>query len=247
MITEFLSKSIVRRNLLSLLFSNPERRYYQRQLEKTLECAVSAVRRELLRLEREGLVRRVSEANIVFFRANSEHPLYAEVSAIIAKTIGIPAAIAESLGKWPGIALVILFGSYARYLGREKGVDWTAQSDIDLLVIGEVDLGELSRRLRGVESRFQRSVNPTIYRIAEFLEKLRKGNDFLADVFHHHVIPLIGWDDSEILTPQRLAPAKIQEKLGGPESDRRPRERKADPAGKPQPSSRRTTHGKGAK
>ncbi len=224
MITELFSRSRVRSALLAVLFSN-DRRYYQRQLERLLRHPVSAIRRELLRLEREGLIRRSKEANVVFFQANREHPLFEEVSSIVAKTIGIPSEIRHRLVGLKGIQAALIFGSYSRALAKERDVEWTAESDVDLLVIGDVDLGEVAHRLRTLEERFQRSVNPTLYTVAEIHERLKKGDDFLADVLRHPIIPLIGWGASDILKTQRITSAALREGLNGSESHRRPRRR----------------------
>jgi predicted nucleotidyltransferase len=221
MITAFLTKSAVRRDLLALVFSNPEHQYYQRQLEKLLDHPIALISRELTRLEREGLVRRQKQGNTVLFQANAGHPLFEEVSAIVAKTIGIAHALRTALERATAIRLALIFGSYARYLARERGVDWTAESDVDVLIIGHVDLGDIAQRLKRVEESFQRTVNPTLYGKEEFLRKLQAKDDFLADVLSHAVIPVLGFGDGDVFKPRRLKPDEILERLNEPEGHRR--------------------------
>ncbi len=242
MITSLLSRAGVRSGLLALLFLNPDRRYYQRQLERLLRRPVSAVRREILRLEGEGLLRRSSEANLVYFQANRDHPLFAEVSSIVAKTVGIPAALRSALQGVKGVALAFLFGSYPRFLAREPDAAWTAESDLDLLVVGRVDLGKVSGALRPLENRFQRTVNPTLYSASELADRLDREDPFIADVLGHLIIPLIGLGASEILGPRRLGSGDLREAIRGPEGNRRPGGQQRTPKGRPQRRPRRRSH-----
>lgn len=221
MITDFLTRSAVRRDVLALVFSNPERPYYQRQLEKLLAHPIALISRELNGLAREGLVRRQKQGNTVLFHANTAHPLFAEVSAIVAKTIGIAHALRKALDRARRIRIAFIYGSYARYLARERGIDWTAESDIDVLIVGDADLGDVAKRLKRVEERFQRAVNPTLYRRAEFVAKLRSNDDFLEDVVGHAIVPLIGLDEPGVFKPTRVKPADLLERLHEPEGRRR--------------------------
>lgn len=222
MLTGFLGRSRVRRDVLSVFFSSPDRHYYQRQLEKILGHPVSAIRREILRLEREGFLSRSREANVVFFQAQRAHPLFNEVSSIITKTVGIPGLIRDALKRHRRIDLALIFGSYSRFLSGEPDISWTVQSDIDLLIVGGVDLGVISLELQPLEKRFGRSISPTLYTIPEFIARLKKRDDFLADLFSHDVIPLIGRGASEILGPRRIHLEELEASLRGSKSDRRP-------------------------
>ncbi len=221
MITDLLTRSVPRRRLLALLFANPGKRYYQRQMEKLLGQPVALIHRELRRLEREGLVDRERQGNLVLFGANEAHPLFPELSSIIAKTVGIPSALHEALARLRSIRLALLFGSYSRLQAREKGAAWTGESDVDLLVIGDTDLGELSGHLASVEAQFQRTVNPTLFRIREFACGVRKADPFLVDVFKHAVVPLVGFGDLPYFTSERLSLSAVMEKLHESKRDRR--------------------------
>lgn len=232
----------MRSELLALLFLNPDRRFYQRQLERMLRRPVSAIRRELLRLEGEGLLRRSTEANLVFFQAHRDHPLFGEVSSIVAKTVGIPHALRDCLLGMKGITAAFIFGSYGRFVAREPDTPWTAESDIDLLVVGKVDMGTLSRALRPLEERFQRAVNPTLYTASEILQRLGKPDSFLADVIAHAIIPLIGLGASEILGPRRLEAGELRKALRGPEGDRRVDGKQPTAKGRTLSSPRRRPH-----
>ena len=82
------------------------------------------------------------------------------------------------------IELAFVFGSTARY--RQ-----TQQSDVDLLVIGDVNLKELSRPLREAEKTLGRRINPAIYTRSRFREKYQAGDAFLLDVYRREKLPVI--------------------------------------------------------
>ncbi len=82
------------------------------------------------------------------------------------------------------IEVAFVFGSTAR--NRQ-----TEDSDIDLLVIGNVGLKELASPLRRAERTLGRRINPAIYTRNSFQEKYQAGNPFLADVYRREKIPVI--------------------------------------------------------
>ena len=73
------------------------------------------------------------------------------------------------------IACAFVYGSIAR---REEH----ATSDVDLMVIGKVGLGDLAPSLRKVEKSLGREVNVTNYSENEFRKKVFEGDHFLTFV-----------------------------------------------------------------
>jgi hypothetical protein len=57
-----------------------------------------------------------------------------------------------------------------------------ASSDVDLMIIGQVGLAELTPALRRAEGRLARAVTPTLYTREEFATKLHAGYHFLKPV-----------------------------------------------------------------
>jgi hypothetical protein len=83
---EILFSSAARVEVLRLFLSHPERRFYQREIERETGQPIRAVQREVERLERIALLARSEEGNRVFYRVNPEFPLLAELSALFATT-----------------------------------------------------------------------------------------------------------------------------------------------------------------
>lgn len=71
----------------------------------------------------------------------------------------------------------------------------TAQSDVDVLVIGKTTLDQVLSRLSPVEKSIGRPVNPTVYSVEEFRSRLAKGNHFLTAVLKGQKVFLLGDED----------------------------------------------------
>jgi hypothetical protein len=70
-----------------------------------------------------------------------------------------------------------------------------AQSDVDLMVIGKATLDQVLSRLSTAGKGIGRSINPTVYSVAEFKSKLAAGNDFLTSVLKSQRVFLLGDED----------------------------------------------------
>jgi predicted nucleotidyltransferase len=83
------------------------------------------------------------------------------------------------------IRVAFVFGSIAS--GEEK-----AGSDVDLMVIGQLGLRDLSQLLSGIEEKIGREVNPHVLREEEFRERIRAKEHFVSNVMEAPKIFVIG-------------------------------------------------------
>jgi predicted nucleotidyltransferase len=81
--------------------------------------------------------------------------------------------------------LAFIFGSLAQ--GRE-----TAQSDIDLFLVGELSLRETTKILGPVTAELGREFNPVLYSPEEFKKRARENHHFITEVIKGPKIWLIG-------------------------------------------------------
>ena len=176
--------------ILVLLYGHPDESFYYRQITRQLKgVSVGSVQRELDTLSRLGLVTRSTMGKQVFYQANQDHPVFAELRALLAKTVGVFQAVRSALEPLVDrIYLAFVYGSVAR---REE----KAESDIDLMIVGRVTLDEVLAQLADVERRLGRQVNPTIYSPNEFRSRVRSGNHFLNAVVRGEKAFLLGGDD----------------------------------------------------
>jgi hypothetical protein len=86
---EVLFSSAARVEILRLFLLNPDRRFYQREVEREAGQPIRAVQREVERLEGIELLLRSEEGNRVYYRLNPGFPLMAELEGLFRKAAGI--------------------------------------------------------------------------------------------------------------------------------------------------------------
>jgi predicted nucleotidyltransferase len=127
----------------------------------------------------------------VFYRANQESPVFPELKTLVAKTVGVFQLLREALEPLSDrIQLAFVYGSLAK---QEE----TAQSDVDLMVVGQVKLDEVLARLQAVEKQIQRSINPTVYSSEDFQAKLARGSHFVTSILRGSKVFIVG-DENEL-------------------------------------------------
>ncbi|MGH9497151.1 MAG: nucleotidyltransferase domain-containing protein [Candidatus Sulfotelmatobacter sp.] len=183
----FALRSKARQRLLAYYFTNPAARHHLRDLAQRLELDPSNLSKELGRLEREGLFRSEVSGRQKYFQLNREYPLLNEMRRIVAKTIGAPSVIAQSLKKVEDIDEAYLYGSFARN-------QQDAASDIDVLVIGAPREGTLAEAMRGLEKQLGREINYTVFTPKEFASRRARKDAFLENVWHNERVRLVGRD-----------------------------------------------------
>ena len=180
-----ITKSKLREELLALYFTNPNKKYYLRELERILNFSVGNIRRELIKLESTGLFLSENKGNLVYYYLNQSYPLFNELKSIIFKTSGTPKMLQNILEKFKGISQAFIYGSFAKGEEREG-------SDIDLLIMGEVNEDKLVEVISKLERKLQREINYTIYGKEDFKKKKEGDNPFILDILKEKKIFLIG-------------------------------------------------------
>jgi len=175
--------------IMALLFGHADQSFYTRQIAREVDASVGAVQRELENLSKVGLIVRNSVGSQVFYQANRDAPIFREMQGLVNKTVGIFSVLRSALHPLAKRVLVaFVYGSVAR---EEE----TAQSDVDLLVVGKATLEEVLSRLSTVEKTIRRPINSTVYSVAEFKSKLASGNHFLTAVLKGQKVFLLGDED----------------------------------------------------
>lgn len=165
-----------RRRVLAWLLGHADEAYYLRELARHIGGAVGAVQRELELLTACGLVRREVRGKQVYFQANHEAAIFPELRGLFAKTTGLVDILREALMPLADrVVAAFVFGSAPRG-------DLHAASDIDLMVIGDTSFGDVITVVQGAEKRLGRDINPTVYSVDEFREKIEAKHHFLTTV-----------------------------------------------------------------
>jgi len=184
---EELLSSRTRAAIFGLLFGPTEETLHIREIERRSGLAVGSVRQEALKLVRLGLILRRKSGNRTYYESNRKHPIFTEIRRIVLKTCGLADALREALGD-QGICCAFVFGSIAA--GTEQ-----AESDVDIMVIGNIGLREVSKRLVGVGERIGRDINPHAMSPKEFTKRRRAKDHFISSVMDSPRIWAIGSED----------------------------------------------------
>ena len=184
----YITKSKIRQDLLTLFFTNQSQKYYLRELQRILGYSAGSIRRELLKYQKDNLFNTQKVGNLLYYSLNTKHPLFKELKSIISKTIGIEGGLRKALLSIEGIKIAFIYGSFASK--REK-----ATSDIDIMIIGNLNTSVLNEKVAELERRLKREINISIYSPEEYERKKLLKSGFTIDVINNPKIMLVGKGD----------------------------------------------------
>lgn len=178
-----------RRRVLGLLLLHPERSYHVREIARLTGTVAGTLHKELSRLAEAGLLVKMAQGNQVSYQANRDGLIFAELASILRKTSGIADVLAEALAPLvPLINFALVFGSVASGKAR-------ADSDIDVLVVGNPDFGEVVKALYPAQQQLGREINPKVYLLDEWKAALAERSAFVQELIEKPVIKIIGDKD----------------------------------------------------
>lgn len=164
-----------RAEILRLLFSGQGARLHVRELARQSGLTLGSVQEELKKLTAAELLLSQRDGNRLYYLANDQHPIFADLRAIVLKTSGLRDALATALEAVKGIEIAFIFGSVAADTLR-------SDSDVDLMVIGSASLRSLAPALRRVAADLHREINPHVLSPAEWTRRLQADDAFLRRV-----------------------------------------------------------------
>jgi predicted nucleotidyltransferase len=190
--------------VMGLLFRKPDTSFYLNEIVRLADMGKGTIKRELEKMTQAGLLTVKRIGNQTHYQANPASPVYDELISISRKTFGLADIIRQalqadssfladdslftddpSLAKG-SIQYAFIYGSIA------KGED-TAQSDIDLMIIGDdLAYADVMNLLIPIEKELQRPINPSIYTLEDFNKKLDEKNSFIVRVLEQKKINVIG-------------------------------------------------------
>ena len=176
--------SRVRAEIFRLLFGLDEKEVHLREMERQASLSLGTIRQDLQKLVKLDLVTTRRDGNRLYYRANTEHPLYPDIRKLDLKTAGLVEILKSVLNR-EGVKVAFVFGSLAS--SKEK-----AASDVDLMVIGAVGLRALSSWLSGVSDQIGREINPHTLTVEEFRRREEKGDHFLSNVLESPKLFIVG-------------------------------------------------------
>ncbi|NCO25125.1 nucleotidyltransferase domain-containing protein [Candidatus Parcubacteria bacterium] len=175
-------KAKITQAVLGYFFINPRAEMYLNEMVRKFKVDRGNLVRKLAELEREGVLLKNKKGNLSLYTVNRRYPFLPELKKIFKKSFGLENELKESLKGIKGIRTAIIFGSYA----KDK---LSAESDIDLLLVGSHKSLDAQREIIKLQSRIDREINVVDMTEDEFRRK--KNEEFLTNALSGKIIKLI--------------------------------------------------------
>ena len=187
LLSEILSSNI-RAEIFRNLFGVSQQSLHLREIERRTGFAVGTVQQEIKKLLRLDIITQIKDGNRVYYKANTNHPLYPDIRNLVIKTKGLADLLKDALSSETKIKIAFVFGSVARQ--EEKAI-----SDVDLMVISDIGLRRLTGLLMDVSSKLGREINPHSLTEKEFIKRKKEKDHFLQQVLKSPKIFIVGKED----------------------------------------------------
>jgi len=179
-----------RRQVLALLLLRPDERFHVRELERLTGISAGSLHRELKAMSEAGLLIRGQQGNQVLYQADRSCSIFEELASIFRKTIGLGSELTTALEPIADrIDVAFVFGSMAS--GKQH-----AKSDLDICVLGEVELLDVVKAIGSLQESLQREINPVVMSAKQFASDLANQERFAERLVAEPKIFVIG-DENE--------------------------------------------------
>ncbi len=187
---EELFVSRVRVKLLQLFLTAPGQLLHVREIVRRVSEEINAVRRELARMEKFGMVTSEWRANRRLYRFRKDYNYYPEVLGLVAKSTNLGGNVIKNknLGK-----IKFAFISTRFLEGEPAGPE-----DVDLLIVGQVVLPELQAIIADEQAKREAEINYSPMPEEEFQFRVKRRDPFILRVLIQPKVMLIG-DERDLL------------------------------------------------
>jgi predicted nucleotidyltransferase len=170
--------------MLAALILHPERQYGTNELLAIGGAGVGAGRAVIEAFENSGVVVKQKRGNQLLYAINLHNPIYSDLRSICLKTFGMADVVAQELQPFKDrIQLAFLFGSMVR--GAER-----PDSDVDLMVVGDLDVFELGEAVERMQKILGREVDLNLHTSEEW--KSLAGDRVIAAIMKENKIMVVG-------------------------------------------------------
>lgn len=132
--------------------------------------------RKLAELEKEGILLKNKKGNLSLYTVNRGYPFLQELKKIFKKSFGLESELKQKLKSVKGLKTAIIFGSFA----KDK---LSAESDIDLLLVGSHNFLSTEREIVKLQKQFDREINVVDMTEKEFAKRKKDKDEFIANIF----------------------------------------------------------------
>ena len=172
--------------ILAALLLRPEGRLHVRELARLTGVSPGTLHRQLTALAALGVLCREAVGRQVFFATNRDCPVFEELAGLLRKTAGLVDVVRSALQPHAARTdAAYIYGSLAA--GTES-----SQSDVDVMILGDLPFGEAVKALAPAQGALRREVNPTVMKAEDFRRKRMEKDGFVSTVWKAPKLWVIG-------------------------------------------------------
>lgn len=182
--------SKTRVKILSLFLKDVEAMYHVREIVRRVDEEINAVRRELILLDKKGLLNKEKRGNRVYYFFDKNYPFLNDLIRINVKETGLGHDLIKNRVKLGNIKYAMISGKFAR--------SQSTKDEVDMLIVGLVVLPELQLLVKKEEESRGQEINYTVMTEEEFNFRKSRRDPFIFSIISGSRIMLIG-DEEKFL------------------------------------------------
>lgn len=183
--------SKVRVKLIETFLQDPEEMFYIRELTRKIDEEINAVRRELLNMKEVGMVKEEKRGNRLYYSFNRTYLFHKDLMSMVSKVTGLGKAIHHTAPKLGKIKFAMLSGRFARHMPRLKDT-------VDMLMVGDIIMPQLTELVREQEAKLGREINYTVMTEKELDYRKTHSDPFINRILQGSRVMIIG-DEEELV------------------------------------------------
>ncbi len=166
--------SRTRVKIITLFTTGVKRPYFVREITRTVNERLNAVRRELQILEKVGMLATYEEKRRKYYVIDEQFPLYKELASIMQKSgPGVEDALFKGIENVGNVM-------YACVTGYFTG---NPTAPTDLFIVGDVQEKKLEKFAKDIEAQIDREISYTPMTLSEYKYRLNFSDLFLRQIF----------------------------------------------------------------
>ncbi len=138
------------------------------------------------------MVKKEQRSNRLYYGFKKDYLYYNELLQLVAKSTGLGRTIIKERNRLGKIKFALLSGKFARHRAHQD-------TDVDLLIIGDVVLPQLTTIVSQYESQMQREINYSVMTRQEFDFRKKRRDPFIFQILMGSRIMLLG-DEEELVS-----------------------------------------------
>lgn len=171
-----------------MFFTKQNEMYYVREITREIKEEINAVRRELDRMLSAGILKSEQRGNRLYYSLNTKYLYFQELQQMVAKGTGLGERVRKARRKLGNVSFVMFSARFVKGLPPR-------QSELDLLVVGDIVLPELEQLVKQEEKNIGREINYAVFSDDEFKFRKTRRDPFIMDVLFGSRVMIIGSEE----------------------------------------------------